>query len=148
MQPSFERFSHDTATRFAQQFSIGAVPIPGDERPQYANPALCKPLGVSGFLVPGRRWEYNAKTVTVTARLVLFDCDGDRFYDGSAAFSEPRNEAMIVGAQIDAASSRAIDRALATFATFMSGHRVLWSRLLATGSLRVASPAPTVSPSP
>jgi hypothetical protein len=145
MQPSFERFANDTATRFANQFSVVAVPMPGNDRPQYANPALCKSLDVVGFLVPGRRWHLDPKAVSVTSYLVIFDCEGDFFFDDEEDFSEPRNEAMLPQAQIDSAGSHATDLVLAKFAAFVSGHQVLWSRFLTTGSIREVSPSPSPS---
>jgi hypothetical protein len=146
MQPNFERFAIDAAMRFAKQFSVGVQPEPGSDRPQFANPAFCGPLGVAGFLIPGRRWHINSEVVSSTVSVVIFDCDGDRFFQQSADFTELRNQAMIPGAQIDDASSHALDLLLAKFARFVSGHQVLWSRLLATGSLRAASPSPSTSP--
>ncbi len=136
MQPSFERFSNDAATRFASRFSVSAVPIPGNERPQSANPALCNSLGVVGFLVPARHWHTTSTAVSATARLVIFDCDGDRVFDDSAEFMEPRNEAAITQEQIESAASGATDVLLAKFSQFVSSHQALWSHFLATGSLR------------
>jgi len=146
MQPNFEHFSNALATRFANRFSVSTVPIPGTERPQFANPALCSSLGVVGFLVPGRHWHIDSAAVTTEARLVIFDCDGDRFFDGEAELTEPRNQAMIPGAQIDSLASHATDLLLTKFATFVSGHQILWARFRATGSLRDTSPSPSPSP--
>ncbi|MGC2243412.1 MAG: hypothetical protein WBA06_07295 [Candidatus Aquilonibacter sp.] len=146
MQPSFERFSNDAATRFANRLSVSTVPIPGDERPQVANPALCNSLGVVGFLVPARHWHTTSTAVTATARLVIFDCAGDRLFDDSAEFSEPRNQAVIPQEQIESAASGATAVLLAKVSQFVNSHQELWSRLLATGSLRNTTPSPSPSP--
>jgi hypothetical protein len=145
MQPSFERLANDFATRFAKRFSVTALPLPAGV-PSVANPALCSSLGVVGFLIPGRHWHISSTTVTTSVRLIIFDCDGDRFFDDSAEITEARNHAMIPGAQIDSITSHATDMLLAKFAQFESGHQVLWSRFLATGSLRDTSPSPSPSP--
>ncbi len=133
MQPSFERFSYDAATRFASRFAIVAVPIPGEDRPQFANPALCNSLGIVGFLVPIRHWHTTSTAVTAV-RLIVFDCAGDRFFDGSAEFMEPRSEAAIPQEQIESTATGATDVVSAKFSQFVSGHQVQWSRFLATGS--------------
>ena len=151
-QPRFERFVDEASTRFAARFSVTALPIPVVNRPQFANPALCKSLGIVGFIVPAWHWITTSKTVSATARLFIFDCAGDRFFDDAATFTEPRNGALIPQAQIESTSSQAIGLVLEKFATFVSGHKVLWSRVLATGSMRDAtletpSPAPPPTPS-
>jgi hypothetical protein len=139
---AFERWVNDAATRFAARFSVTAVPIPAGDPPSYANPALCNSLGIVGFLVPGRRWHISPTAVSVSARLVVFDCDGDRFFDEDAERSEPRNQAMIPQAQVESVASHATDALLEKFARFESGHQVLWARFLATGSLRDVTPSP------
>ena len=70
---------------------------------------------------------------------MIFDCDGDRIFDDSAEFMEPRNQATIPQEQIESAASGATDMLLAKFSQFVSSHQVLWSRFLATGSLRASS---------
>ena len=134
MQPSFERFSYDAATRFASRFAIVGVPMPGSERPQSVNPALCNSLGIVGFLVPIRHWHTTSTAVTATVRLIVFDCAGDRFFDGSAEFMEPRSEAAIPQEQIESAATGATDVVFAKFSQFVNSHQVQWSRFLATGS--------------
>ncbi len=136
MQPSFERFANDAATRFASRFSVVAVPMPGSERPQHVNPTLCNSLGVVGFLAPARHWHTTPTAVIATVRLVVLDCAGNRFFDDSAEFMEPRNEATIPQQQIESAASGATAVVLAKFSQFVSNHQLLWSRLLQTGSLR------------
>ncbi|HTV93042.1 MAG TPA: hypothetical protein VMG98_10020 [Verrucomicrobiae bacterium] len=134
MQPSFERFSNDAATRFASRFSVVAVPVPGDERPQHANLSLCNSLGVVGFLVPARHWHTMPTAVSATVRLVIIDCAGNRFFDDTGDFAEPRSETTIPQTQIESAASGATAVVLAKFATFVSRHQELWSRFLATGN--------------
>jgi hypothetical protein len=84
--------------------------------------------------------------VTATVRLIVFDCGGNRFFDDSAEFMEPRNHSVLPQEQIESAARGATDVLLAKFAQFVSGHQVLWSQFLATGSLRDVSPSPSPSP--
>jgi len=145
-QPSFARWAHDAAMRFAQRFSIVTVPVPPNDPHPFANPAFCDSSGVVGALVPGRHWHITSTTVTVSVWYVVFDCDGDRFFDESAELTQNRNLAMIPQAQIESVASHATDMLLEKFSGFIAGHHVLWSRLLATGSLREVSPSPSPSP--
>jgi len=135
-QPSFDRWVNDAAARFATRFSVTTVPVPPDDPQPFADPRFCASSHVVGALIPERHWHISSTTATVTVWYVIFDCDGDRFYDDSATLTEKRNHAMIPQAQIESIASHATDMLLAKFATFISGHQVLWSRLLATGSLR------------
>jgi hypothetical protein len=134
MQPSFERFANDVATRFANRFSVVVVPVPGIERPQKVNAALCNSLGVVGFLAPARHWRTASTAVTATVRLDIINCAGERFFDDSGEFMEPRNAATVTQEQIESAASGATDVVFAKFAQFVSGHQTQWSQFLATGS--------------
>jgi hypothetical protein len=143
MQPSFERFANDVATQFANRFSVVTVPVPSSGRPQQVNPALCNTLGIVGFLVPTRHWQTGATSVIATVRLVVYNCAGDRFFDDSGDFMEPRIHTTVKQEQIESTASGATGVVLAKFAQFESSHQIEWTRFLATGPLRDVSPSPS-----
>jgi len=143
-QPAFDRWANEAAAAFAREFLVTAVPMPAGFTS--ADPALCSSLGVVGFLVPSRLWHMSSTTVTMTVRLTIFDCDGDRFFDDSATQQEARNQSQIPQAQADSLAWGATVMLLNKFSKFEAGHQVMWARLLANGSLQDASPSPSPSP--
>jgi hypothetical protein len=147
-RPMYVRWANDAAYRFATTFSLTGVPTPADSALETQSPATCASLNVVGFLQPFRRTVFSQTTISITAGFTIYDCDGNRFYDGRATQTEARNQGMIPQAQINAIAGRATAKALQNFATFKSGHQVIWSRLIATGSVRDVAPTaqPAVSP--
>ncbi|HTX60503.1 MAG TPA: hypothetical protein VMH02_12615 [Verrucomicrobiae bacterium] len=133
-QPVLERFANDLQQAFAQENSIAVVTMRRDAK-AVVDLQTCKQLGLSGYLEPWRRWRVASSDVTVTAGLVILDCYGNLFYDGSSTKIAARDESVTPQIQVDAAGASATSDLLRKFAAFKAVHQSTWDMLAATGSI-------------
>jgi len=135
-QPVLDRYAKDIQTRFASAEAVSTVPIPTIRGESVAGTTACSLLQLSGYIEPHRHWHVTASTVSVDAELVVSDCNGNVFYQGTSSSSAARDPKLVPQAQLDTVQNDAATKLLADFAAYRTTHQADWTLLLRTGSFR------------
>jgi hypothetical protein len=131
-QPVLDRYASDIEQRFAQTISASIITVtPAETRD--GSVKACQALGISGFVEPHAHWSTTQTEVSVEAELVVRDCNGNLYYQGSARRTAIRDNTMLPQSQIDEVQGFAATALLQEFEAYRAAHAPAWAQLLNGG---------------
>lgn len=134
-QPVVDRYADAIQQRFAQAVSVSTVSVGGTK---LAARTLCRLRDLSGFVEPHVAWRVTDTLVVADAVLVIRDCKGELFYQGTGAAAETRDDSVPAQTQADALEDKATTALLRKFQAFRQASGPAWDLLLRTGSFKDA----------
>jgi hypothetical protein len=146
-QPGLDQFATDLdiALRKAAPISFFRLIGVNVAAAKLVDARTCTTVHVYGFVLPGRSFKIDDASVTVSARVRVFDCQGKVFFDGESSQSEARDQNVVPQTQLDAVQAKAIADVAAKFGAFRTEHEPQWNALVKTGTLDGSSSAPAVT---
>jgi hypothetical protein len=131
-QSVLDRYASDIEQRFAQTAPASLIVVTAAEA-RNGSAKACQALGISGFVEPHAHWSTTQTEVSVEAELVVRDCNGNLFYQGTARRTAIRDNTMLPQTQIDEVQGFAATALLQKFETYRAAHAPAWAQLLNSG---------------
>jgi hypothetical protein len=131
-QPILDRYASEIEQRFAQTIPASVVAVTAAQT-RDGSAKACRALDISGFVEPHAHWRTTQAEVSVEAELVVRDCNGNLYYQGSARRTSIRDNTMLPQTEIDEVQGFAATALLKQFEAYREAHVPAWEQLLNGG---------------